>query len=136
MSTLTQYLIIKLIDHQFRSVTYTKPDILFVGLISTVSNVKTGAVTELTGGGYARVACAPSDTNWSTVDAQGKTSNLIPLTFPMATDNWTPARYFGLWDAATDGNLLICSSLQTPRTVTTTTTPVFGVGTLVVQLDG
>lgn len=136
MSVLSTYLINKLLEHQFRATAYVKPTVLYVGLISAVSNVKTGVVTELTGGAYARVACAPSDTNWSAVDALGKTSNLISLTFPTATVTWATATHFGLWDASSGGNLLICSSLATPKTVTATNAAVFGIGTLVVQLDG
>jgi hypothetical protein len=136
MSVLTNYLVNKWLEHQFRSATYTKPSVLYVGLIASVSNIKAGTVTELSGGGYARVATTVSDAEWSAPDANGKTSNIIGLAYPIATGNWVEATHWGFWDAASNGNLLICSTLTTPRTVTTNTTPVFGIGTLEVQLDG
>jgi hypothetical protein len=135
MTVLTTTLRSGLINNLFRTAAFPKPTALYVGLISAVANIKTGAVTELSGGAYDRVICSPSDATWSAADTNGKTSNLVALTFPTATVAWLTATHFGLWDAASGGNLLICSTLTTPRTVTLNTTPVFGIGTLEVQLD-
>ena len=135
MTALTNYTENNLINHIFRTGTFTKPTYLYIGLITALTDGEAGTVTEVTGGSYARVACNPSDTNWNATTTTGATANTAAIQFPAATADWDQVTSFGIWDAATSGNLLIYSSLTNPRTITNGTTPSFGAGALTFQID-
>jgi hypothetical protein len=135
MSVLTSYLINQILSQQFRTASWTKPSALYIGLISGITNIKAGTVTELSGDGYARVSCAPLDARWSAVDADGAVNNLAAFNFPVATKQWARAPYFGFWDASTSGHLLLCKTLGTPRTVNAGQILTFEISALTVQLD-
>lgn len=135
MAALTNYLENKLIDHIFRTSSYTKPSTLYVGLITTITDAEAGTVTEVSGGSYARIARNPLDANWAASSTNGTTFNSATIQFPAATADWGTCTHMGIWDAATGGNLLIYSPLVAARTITTGTTPSFGAGALTFQVD-
>lgn len=135
MSALTNYTENQIINHVFRSATFVKPTGLFVGLINSVTDIEAGSVTEVTGAGYARVARIPLDANWNATTTNGTTANTASLQFPAATADWGTVTHFGIWDAATGGNLLIYAPLTAARTITNGTTPSFGAGALTFQVD-
>src|SRR5262252_2070343 len=62
--------------------------------------------TECSGGNYARVATAAADWNSATGSAPSTITNANALTFPTATAGWGNVIAFGLYDAASAGNLL------------------------------
>ena len=111
MTALTNYTENNLINHIFRTTSFVKPTTLYVGLITTVTSGETGSVTEVspTATGYARVARNALDANWvdSATLNDGTTSNVAIIQFPAATADWGTVTHFGIWDAATAGNLLI-----------------------------
>ena len=137
MTALTNYTENNIINHIFRTAAFTKPANLYIGLITAVTTPETGAVTEVTGGSYTRIARNPLDANW--VDSanlnDGTTSNVATIQFPAATADWGTVTHFGIWDAATGGNLLIYASLTANRNITNGTTPSFGAGALTFQID-
>ena len=135
MTALTNYTENNLINHIFRTASFTKPTTLYIGLITTLTDGEAGTVIEVTGGSYTRIARNPLDANWAASITDGTTSNTAVITFPAATANWGTVNAFGIWDNATAGNLLIYSSLTAPRTITEGTTPSFGVGALTFQID-
>jgi len=121
----SDYLENKLVDHIFRSASFAKPAGLYVALL-TAAPSDIGGGTEVAGGGYARVNVAPLDTNWKATQggttgvssgSGGATSNNIAITFPAPTANWGTVTHFGLYDAASGGNLLIWDALTSPRTI-------------------
>ena len=86
----------------------------YVALFTTAptSDAGTGG-TEVSGGSYARVATTGA--NWNAASASSgtepsvipcSTSNSSTLTFTTATASWGTVQAFGLYDAATSGNLL------------------------------
>jgi hypothetical protein len=135
MTSLTNYTENKLIDHIFRTASFTKPTGLFIGLITAATDLEAGLVTEVTGAGYARIARAPLDANWNATTTNGITANTASLQFPAATADWGTCTHFGIWDAATGGNLLIYALLTAARTITNGTTASFGAGALTFQVD-
>lgn len=135
MTALTNYTENNIINHIFRSGSFTKPSALYVGLITSLSDGEAGSITEVSGGSYARVARAPLDANWNASTTTGTTANTATLQFPTATADWGTCTHLGIWDAATGGNLLIYSPLVAARTITTGTTPSFGAGALTFQVD-
>ena len=68
---------------------------------------RVGTGTEVTGGSYARVAVASGVGNWAAPSAgNGTTSNVNIIAFPTPTVTWLTVTHFGLYDAASAGNLL------------------------------
>jgi hypothetical protein len=121
----SDYLENKLVDHLFRSATFAKPAALWIALF-TAAPSDAGGGTEVTGGSYARVNLAPSDANWrptqgatgaASVGTSGLTANAVPVTFPAPTAAWGTVSHFGIFDAATAGNLLVWDVLTTPRPI-------------------
>lgn len=135
MAALTNYLENKLIDHIFRTSSFTKPTSLYVGLLTGITDAEAGTITEVSGGSYARVVRNPLDANWNASTTSGTTANTASLQFPSATADWGTCTHFGIWDAATGGNLLIYAPLTVARTITNGTTPSFGAGALTFQID-
>lgn len=76
------------------------------------------ALTEPTGGAYARVAITNDSTNWPASSSRQK-ANGVAVTFPTATANWGTIGWVALLDAATAGNQLAYDALTTAQPVTT-----------------
>lgn len=141
---LTDYLENKLADHLFRTTTYSQPAALYVGLL-TVACTDSSAGTEVTGGSYARVQNNPGNANWKGTHGTttgvssgtgGTISNAVAITFPAPTANWGTVVSFGIYDAPTGGNLLLCAALTVPKTVNNAdAAPSFAVDALTVQID-
>lgn len=130
MSAMSDYLEGKILDHIFRTGTFTKPTTLAVGLF-TAAPSDTGGGTEVTGGSYARVALNPLDANWAAPSAgNGVTSNSVAITFPTPSAGWGTITHFGLFDATTSGNLLIWGSLSPAVVVSTSDTVSFQIAQL------
>lgn len=89
---------------------------LYFGLLSAITDIDTGAVTETTGTSYTRVAMPPSLTNWKSTQGNtanpstgtsGSATNASALTWPAAgAGGWGTVVGVGVWDANTGGNLL------------------------------
>ena len=136
MAALTNYLENKLIDHIFQGTPYTGPSTLYVALFTAVSDGEAGTVTEVSGGSYARVAVTANSSNWADATGNnGTTSNVNAITFPAATADWGTATHFGIYDAASAGNLLVYAALTASRNITNGSTPSFAAGSLTVQID-
>jgi len=117
MSDMTNYLEGKIIDHIFRSATFTKPTALYVGLFTAVEDAEAGTVTEVTGNNYARAQLDPSDTNWAAPSSgNGQTSNSAAINFPTPSGSWGLCTHFGISDSPTGGNWLFIKTLTTPQT--------------------
>lgn len=145
MAAMTDYLENKLIDQLFRGQAYTFPSTLYVGLL-TAAPADGTAGTEVSGGSYARVAVASSLANWAGTQSTGSTtastgttgttSNNASVTFPAPTAAWGVATHFGIWDAASGGNLLIYAPLTANKTINNQDgAPYFPAGTLSFQID-
>ena len=100
MAGFTNYLEDKVINHLFGSTSYTKPSILYVGLLTAVPS-DSAAGTEVSGGAYARQAIAWTITGSGTAQAASNAA----ITFPTATTDWGTAQWAGIYDALTSGNL-------------------------------
>ena len=125
MANATNYLENKLVDHLFRAAALAKPTANYVGLF-TAAPSDAGGGTEVTGGNYARVNLAPSDTNWAATQGGtsgassgtgGATSNAVVIAFPTPTANWGTVTHFAIFDAVTGGNPLVWGALSVSRVV-------------------
>lgn len=134
MANLTDFAENKLIDFLLRnqalgiagSVNTAGITSLHVGLL-TVAPTDSTAGTEVSGGAYARVSVTNALANWAgtqgagtTVASSGtggQTSNNAAITFPTPTANWGTVVAFGIYDAATAGNLIIFGTISPNKTV-------------------
>jgi hypothetical protein len=78
----------------------------YVALFTAVGADDGTGFTEVSGGSYARKQSAGSDWNAAAGSAPSTVSNAAALTYPIATADWGTAIAFGLFDAATVGNLM------------------------------
>ena len=72
----------------------------------TVAPTDAGGGTEVFGSGYARVNTAPANWNAASGSSPASTSNAQSISFAQATGSWGTVVAWGLFDAATVGNLL------------------------------
>jgi hypothetical protein len=140
---LTDYLENKIVDHLFRTTTYT-PGNVYIGLLTGACS-DSAAGTEVSGGSYARVLVTKADASWkgthgsasgASSGTNGTITNAAAVTFPAPTGNWGSITYWGVYDALTSGNLLLCAALTTPKTVNNgDAAPSFAIDALSIQID-
>lgn len=109
----TTYFLNLLAGNVFRSkLSPGLPNTLYVGLSSTAPTVNGTGFSEPTDSAYKRVLLtgmsAPSD---------GEVSNSDRLSFPESVNRWGIMTHFGIFDAATGGNLLMYGELDPHRTI-------------------
>ena len=141
MAGKSDYLENKFLDWLLRGQAFTPPATVYVGLF-TATPSDAGGGTEVVGGSYARVAVASSLVNWAGTQgpgttttssgSNGQTSNNVAVTFPTSSASWGTVAWFGVFDAASGGNLLGWGTLGVgPQAVPSGNTPSFAPGTLV-----
>jgi hypothetical protein len=127
MAEMSNYLEDALINATLRNTSYTSPTTVYVGLF-TSDPTDAGSGTEVSGGSYARTAVtfgAPSN---------GVSTNSAAVEFPQATGNWGTVGWIGILDAATSGNLMYHTALDTSKTIETGDIFKIAVGSLSVTL--
>ena len=99
-----------MLEAALRAVAYTSPATAYVALYTGAPG-PSGGGTEVTGGSYGRQACTFG------AAANGSLTNSAPCTFPQATLAWGTITSFGIFDAATNGNLLYYGNLTASKTI-------------------
>ena len=112
MSAMSDYLENEILDHILGTGAYTMPSTVYVGL-STGSFGDDNSGTELTGNNYSRVSATFS------AAASGTTSNSAAIEFAAATGSWGTVSHFGVFDAASSGNLLIHGAFSAAKAIET-----------------
>jgi|TARA_Y100000033_G_scaffold47993_1_gene54224 hypothetical protein len=112
MSAMSDYLENKILDHILGTTAYTAPSTVYVGL-ATASFNDDASGSELSGNNYSRVAAAFD------AAASGTTDNTSAIEFAAATGSWGTVSHFGIFDAASSGNLLIHGAFSASKTITT-----------------
>lgn len=110
MSALSDYAENKILDHILGTSAYTFPSQAYLGL-STGSFGDDNSGTELTGNNYSRVAI-----NFDAASG-GTTDNSAAVEFAAATGSWGAVSHFGIFDAASSGNLLIHGAFSSSKTI-------------------
>lgn len=141
MSAISDFLENKLIDQLFRGQTAASTGTLYVALL-TAAPSDSGGGTEVGGGSYARVAVSSSLANWAgsqgagTTTASsgtgGQTSNNAAINFPTPSANWGAVTHFGIYDAASGGNLLFWGALTISKTINQADSVTFPAGSLAI----
>lgn len=90
----------KLLDHAFKTASYTPATNLYIALSkSTLTDTVTGTIAgEVSGGAYARKKC----NTWDAASG-GAIENSQVVTFAQATADWGTVKYFAIVDALTAG---------------------------------
>ena len=142
MAAMSDFLENEIIDHIFRTGTYTAPTVIAVALF-TAAPSDSGGGTEVATGSYARVSVGASDTDWNATQGGtsgdssgtgGLTDNASDITFPTATASWGTVTHVGIFDATSGGNLLFHGTLTASKTVDNGDTFKFTAGDLDITL--
>ena len=112
MSAMSDYLENEILDHILGTGAYTAPTTVYVGL-STATLADDASGTELSGSGYARQSASFN------AAASGTADNSAAIEFPAATASWGTVSHFGIYDAASAGNLLIHGAFTTAKLIDT-----------------
>lgn len=101
--------------------------------------------TEVSGAGYARVAIARSATAWkgthgtasgASSGTSGTISNAAIVQFGAPTANWGTVTAFGISDASSGGNMIVCNNLTASKNINNgDAAPSFAIDALTVQID-
>lgn len=105
MAGLSNYLAQALLNHIVGKTAYTMPT-PYIGLFTAVGTDAGTGFTEVSGGGYARQAASGAVWNASSGSDPSTITNASVITFPTSTAAWGTILAFGLFDAASAGNLL------------------------------
>jgi hypothetical protein len=131
----SDYLEVQIGTHLLRTNSWTKPAAVYVALFTTVPNDAGGSGVEVSGTGYARVQHGPSDATWAAPTTSGVFSNIGVVQFGSPTANWGTIQGFGLYDAATNGNLLAKGTLTASVLISSgDPAPAFAEGALTVTI--
>lgn len=143
MAALSDYLENKILDHILRGTPYTAPANVYVGLL-TAAPSDAGGGTEVAGSNYARVQITSGTSAWN--NTQGNTTgasagtdgtieNAAAVTFPTPSASWGTVTHFGVFDAATGGNLLFYAALTASKVINSGDSVSFPIGALSLQID-
>lgn len=134
----------KIIDLLLRGQAFTAPSTVYVGL-STAACSDSSVGTEVSGGSYARVGVTSSLANWAGTQSAGSTtastgtggqsSNNAAINFATPSAGWGTVTHWFLSDASSGGNLLVCASLTTSKTINSGDTVSFSIGALTVTVQ-
>lgn len=134
---MSDYLETSLVNHIFRTATFTKPTTIAIALCTAATaDADTGSLTSkevANSGSYARATLNPSNSNWNaTSGTDGLTDNAVTITFTSATGNWGTITHVAILDSTTygGGNMLLHGALTTSKVVQTGDTFKFNAGDL------
>jgi len=108
----SNYLETQVLNHVLRNTAYSAPATVYMA-VYTVAPTETGGGTEVSGNGYVRQPVT------FTAPAPDSCSNDADVTFPVATGDWGTIVAFGIFDAASAGNLLYYANLTASRDILT-----------------
>lgn len=131
MAGKSKYLEQKILNHVLRNASYTPPTTLYLALF-TVDPTDAGTGTEVTGGSYARQTVA---FNAPAASGVSTSTNSADVLFPVASAAWGTVTHWGIFDAATAGNLLYLGALTPNKAVASADQIKIAAGTLSVTED-
>ena len=112
MSEMSNHLEVALLNLTLNGVAFTPVNNPYVSL-HTADPTDAGTGTEVSGGSYARTASSFATASGTS----GVVATDADITFPTATATWGTIGWIGIWDAATGGNMLFHTALDTSKTI-------------------
>ena len=128
MSALSDYAEVELLDHLLGTTAYTMPTTVYMALY-TAAPSDAGGGTEISGNNYARQALSFG------AAASGSAANDGAVTFTCTGGDWGTVTHFGIFDAASAGNLLVHGALTASREILDGDEQVFAIGDVTVGAD-
>jgi len=131
MAAFSNYMEDKIVEHFLRNNPTSSPTTVYLALFESDPG-EDNSGTETAFSGYSR-----QSSEWTAIDAGGQTANTNTITFP-PNGNASAAvaiTHAALYDAATNGNLLLKGTLATPKTLQTGDVLAFGVNALTLTLN-
>src|SRR4051812_21850347 len=105
MAGKSDYLEDKILNHVLRNTAYTSPTTVYMALF-TAAPSDAGGGTEVSGNNYSRTAIA-----FAAPSPSGTVTSSADVTFPTPSGSWGACTHFGIFDAASAGNLLYWGAL-------------------------
>ena len=130
MADLTNYFEAEILKWAFQTASATRPTAWHVGLFTTNPTADDGTTSavECSGSGYSRQS--------ATFSLSAQTLTLASaLTFGPATSSWPQVVGFGIWDAASSGNILAFESLTSARSIGSGDSAEFATSALTITID-
>ena len=109
---MSDYLELKFLDHFTGTASTSAPSAVYLGL-STASLADDNSGTELTGNNYSRKAITFASAS------SGSIASNAAVEFDAATGSWGSISHFGIYDAASSGNLLFHGAFSAAKTIAT-----------------
>ena len=133
MSSASNYLELKVLDHVLSTTSYTMPSAVYVALFTSDPGEAGSFAAEIsaTGTAYARQAATFA------AAASGSAATNATITFPTATANWGTITHLAIVDGSTQGagNVLFYGAVTTSKVIETGDTFQITSGNLTVSLD-
>lgn len=135
----SDYLEKRVLDHFLGATASTAAATVYIALSTAAySDAATGsAMTEVSGGSYARVAVTNNATNWpaATGASPATKNNGTVVTFPTASASWGTVTSFYIVDAASAGNIYYGGDLNVAKPVTNGDTASFAANAITITED-
>lgn len=129
MSSASDYLEDKVLDHVLGNTAFTQPASLYVGLFTASTGLEANTPSaEVAGGSYARKTASFG------AASSGASATDATITFDAATANWGTITHVAVMDAASDGNVLFWGAVTTAKTIETGDTFQISSGALTISL--
>jgi hypothetical protein len=112
MSEMSNHLEVALLNLTLNGVAFTAVNNPYISL-HTADPTDAGTGTEVSGGSYARTASSFATASGTS----GTVATDADITFPTATATWGTIGWIGIWDAATSGNMLFHTPLDSAKTI-------------------
>lgn len=133
MAGKSDYLEDEILDHVLGGGDYTRAATVYVALY-TAAPTDAGGGTEVSGGSYARASVTNNATNWP-ASSGGAKANGTEVAFATASASWGTVTHFGIFDAATAGNLLYWGALVASKLIGSGDTARFPIGDIDITED-
>lgn len=136
MAGKSDYLEKKVLDHILGNAAYTAPATVYVALFTSAPS-DSGGGTELSGSGYTRVAVTNNATNFpaATGTNPSEKSNGTDIEWSVALADWGVLEAWGIFDAASSGNLLYWGLVTPTKLIESGRQARFAVGQLIIYED-
>ncbi len=123
----------QILDRNFGTTSYSPASNYFFALSTTTINIDGSGCTEPSGGSYARTSLANNKTNFS-VAASASLTNLTQVAFVESTASWGTIVAVAMFDALSSGSMWWFDVLTPSRTIASSTTVLFAIGAITVQM--
>jgi hypothetical protein len=124
----------RIIQRAFGNISFVTPSTMWLGLSTTTINSDGTGATEPVANNYSRVSIVNDATQWGTA-TNGVLYNIAAFTFPQSSGSWGTITYMAFYDAASTGNILFFDTLSPSRTVASSTTVLFAIGAVAIQMN-